>query len=126
MNENYINHMQELYNAIFKFETLESYLEDYIKSHSIFNYNDSAGSYVCVIKKLENSKYILDIDIYPTCGYPSNKDRKEQQIYTRLTELFENEYVDLAFGYTIFCSNYIGYKKHSDIFDSFIKEGLIF
>ena len=117
--------MQRLYNAIFKFVTLESYLEDYIKSHNTFDYDDSAGSYICIIKK-ENGKYILDIDLYPTCGKPSNEDRKEQLIYNTLSELFENEYLDLAFGYTGFRSNYIDYKKHPDIFNSLIKEGLIF
>ena len=126
MDENYINDMQQLYNAIYKFESLESYLEDYIKYHNTFNYDDSACSYICTIKTLENNKYILDIDLCPTCGQPSNKARKEQQIYTTLPELFENKYVDLAIGYTNFHNNYIVYKEHTNIFDSLIKDRLIF
>jgi hypothetical protein len=37
--------------------------------------------------------------------------------------LFENEYVNIAFGYKIFLENYNGYKKYPDVFNDLLFEG---
>jgi hypothetical protein len=37
-------------NSCTKYPDLESYLENYVKINNKFDYNDSAGSFVCYIK----------------------------------------------------------------------------
>jgi hypothetical protein len=121
--------MQELYNACIKYPDLETYLKNYIKNHNKFYYDDSAGSFECIITILQNeentNKYVLDINIYPTCGGITNTSRNEKQFYNTLCELFENEYVSVAFGYVGFLKNYNGYKKYPEVFKDLLIEGKI-
>jgi len=129
MDANYYNQMQELYNACIKYPDLETYLKNYITNHNKFNYNDSAGSFECIItiqNEEKTNKYVLDINIYPTCGGIGNSPHNEKIFYNTLCELFENEYVNIAFGYKSFLKNYNGYKKYPDVFNDLLFEGKIF
>ncbi len=126
MDANYYKEMQELYNACIKFPDLETYLKNYLENHNKFDYCDSAGAYECIVVKIQNeNKYVLDINIYPTCGGINNLPRNEKQIYHTPSELFENEYINLAFGYDNFLKNYIGYKKNPEVFTDLLQKGKI-
>ena len=121
--------MQELYNACIKYSDLETYLKNYIENHNKFDYGDSAGSFECIItiqNEEQTNKYVLDINVYPTCGGITNTPYNKKIFYNTLCNLFENDYVNLAFEYEYFLKNYNHYKKDPEVFTNLLVEGKIF
>jgi len=69
--------------------------------------------------------FIICYFLFFICGI-GNSPHNEKIFYNTLCELFENEYVNIAFGYKSFLKNYNGYKKYPDVFNDLLFEGKIF
>ena len=95
-----------------KFNELDDFLYDFISENSKYTFSDSSGSYECDVIDADDDDddddydYAYELRIL-VCPTTSNAEPYEIiKKYEKISDLFENEYVDQAVNFSGFLKNY--------------------